>query len=186
MGLIDGGITMGKKMTRRNFLCNVAAVPLLGAYSYADKILVDSKKTAICSKSLSGYEATEVEEKILENIQLLFDESELCAVAKIINIDSYELPGYFPFQISVDCKAFDIFMAVHDISLEFFIDKISQRDQIMKDLKTDSIFLIKGEPIIIKDCPVTLYEPGYKRIEPEHLENQMKKMFKLFEEPRFV
>ena len=178
-----GSITMKKKITRRKFLCNVAAVPLLGAYSYGNKISEDDKKTEICSKSLSGNDATEDKEKILEDIHSLFCDTQLSVVVKIINIDSYELPGCFPFQISVDCKSFDAFMAVHDTTLEFFLDKISQRDRIIRDLKADSIYFIKGEPNKISDSPVTFYEPDYKRIEPKYLENRIKKMFKAFDDP---
>ena len=72
------------------------------------------------------------------------------------------------------------------MSLEFSPTKICQRDRIIEDLKADSIYVIKGRWSIIGNCPIMLYEQDYKRIEPAHLENQMKKMFKLFEEPRFV
>ena len=160
----------------------MAAVPLLGTYSYGNKLLLDGKKTEIFSKSLSGNEATEEDEKILEGIHLLFYDTQMSAIAKVINIYSFELPGCFPFQISVECKSFDAFMAVHDITLEFFLDKISRRDRIIRDLKADSIYFIKGEPNKISDSPVTFYEPDYKRIEPKYLENRIKKIFKAFDD----
>jgi len=174
---------MNKKITRRKFLCNVVAVPLLGTYSYGNKILLDGKKTEICSNILSGNEATEKDEKILDDIHLLFNDTQISVVVKVINIDSFELPGCFPFQISVDCKAFDAFMAVHDTTLEFFLDKISQRDRIIRDLKANYIYFINGEPNKISDSPVTFYEPDYKRIEPKYLENRIKRMFKVFDDP---
>jgi len=181
----EGGIIMKKKITRRKFLCNVGAVCLLGTYSNWNKIPLDSKKTEICSKALSNYDPIADEEKIFQDTEPLMDTITLQTVAKIIKIESYEFPGG-SFQVSADCKAFDDFGTIHDMSLEFSPAKIFQRDRIIQDLKADSIYVIKGGWSIIKNCPITLYEPDYKRIEPEHLENQMKKMFKLFEEPTFV
>ena len=116
----------------------------------------------------------------------MFANIKLSTVAKIIHINSYELPGYFPFQVSVDCKAFDDFGTVHDMCLEFFPEKICQRDRIVEDLKADSIYFIKGRWDMIEDCPITFYEPDYKRIEPKHLENQMKKVFKISEDTTWV
>ena len=178
------GITMKKKITRRKFLCNVGAVCLLGTYSCGNKITLNNKKTEITSKALSNYDPVTDEEKIFKDTEYLFANIKLRTVAKIIEINSYEFPDG-SFQISVDCKAFDDFGTIHDMDLEFFPREICQRDRIIEDLKTASIYFIKGGWSIIENCPITLYEPDYKRIEPEHLENQMKKMFKLFEEPRF-
>ncbi len=167
---------MKKKITRRKFLCNAGAVCLLGTYCCGNKIPMDSKKTEICSKALSNYNPITDEEKIFQDTEPLMDTITLRTVAKIIKIESYEYPGG-SFQVSVDCKAFDGFATIHDMSLEFFPMKIYQRDRIIEDLKVASIYSIGGNWVMLENS-ITFYEPDYKKIEPEHLENQMKKMFK--------
>ncbi|MBU4185422.1 MAG: hypothetical protein KKI12_06550 [Proteobacteria bacterium] len=166
---------MRKETTRRKFLCDVGAMCLLGAYGWCkENPPANKKKAAICSKELSMHGATEAE-LLLANIGLT-------TVVKIIHTDSYEFPGHFPFQVSVDCKAMDNFATIQDICMEFFPKTIEQRDRIVEDLKVDSIFLIKGEYNMLKDTPVMLYEPDYTRVKPKPLENEMRKLFQMFED----
>ena len=128
------------------------------------------------------HEPTEAEvEKLLKDTEPLLANIGLTTIVKIIHIDSYELPGYFPFQVSVDCKGLDNFGTIQNICMEFFPEIIEQRDRIVEDLKADSIFLIKGKYGILEDIPVTFYEPDYSRIKPKPLENKMRKLFQLFE-----
>ena len=172
-----------KKKTRRKFLCDMMTMSFFGSYGCLKKNLPGSNKNAArCSKILSRHKAIETEEKIFKDTEPLFANIELSTVAKIINVYSYDNPGHSPFQISVECKAFDDFGAVHNVDLVFFPEKIGQRDRIIEDLKADSIYSIKGGWTMLKDYPITFFSPDYKRIEPEHLENQMKKMFKIFED----
>ena len=175
---------MKKETTRRKFLCDVGAMCLFGAYGWWRENPLDSKKkVAICSKELSMHGASDAEiEKLFKDTEQLLANIGLTTIVKIIHIDSYELPGYFPFQVSVDCKALDNFATTQDICMEFFPETTEQRDRIVEDLKADSIFLIKGEYGIFKDTPVMLYEADYSRIKPKPLENEMKKLFQLFEE----
>ena len=176
-------ITMRKETTRRKFLCDVGAMCLFGAYGWwKENPPANKKKAAICSKELSRYGASDAEiEKIFIDTEPLLANIGLTTIVKIIHIDSYEFPGS-QFQVSLDCRGLDNFGTVQDICMEFFPKTIEQRDRIVEDLKVDSIFLIKGEYGILKDTPVTLYEPDYSRIKPKSLENKMKKLFQIFED----
>ena len=176
-------ITMKKETTRRKFLCDVGAMCLFGTYGWwRENPLANKKKVAICSKELSMHGASDAEiEKIFKDTEPLLANIGLTTIVKIIHIDSYELPGS-QFQVSVDCKALDNFGTVQDICMDFSPKTIEQRDKIVKDLKADSIFLVKGKYSILKDIPVTLYEPDYSRIKPKPLENEMRKLFQIFED----
>ncbi len=174
---------MKKETTRRTFLCDAGAMCLFGAYGWwRENPPAVKKKAAICSKKLSMHGASDAEiEKIFKDTEPLLANIGLTTVVQIIHIDSYELPGYFPFQVSVDCKGLDSWGTIQNICMEFFLETIEQRDRIVEDLKADSIFLIKGE-FMLEDTPVTFYEPDYNRIKPKSLENKMKKLFQIFED----
>ena len=171
---------MKKETTRRKFLCDAGAMCLLGAYGWwKENPPAVKKKSAICSKKLSMHGASDAEvEKLFKDTEPLLANIGLTTVVKIIHIDSYEFHGS-QFQVSVDCKGLDNFGTVQDICMEFFPKTIEQRDKIVKDLKADSISLIKGEYSI---DPVTIYEPDYNRVKPKSLANKMKKVFQMFEE----
>jgi len=176
-------VTMEKETTRRKFLCDAGAMCLFGAYGWwKENPPANKKKAAICSKELSRRGASDAEiEKLFKDTDLLLANIGLTTVVKIIHIDSYEFPGS-QFQVSVDCKGLDNFGTVQDICMEFFPRAVEQRDKIVKDLKADSIFLIKGEYGMLEDTPVTLYEPDYSRTKPKPLENEMIKLFQIFED----
>ena len=179
-----GDITMKKETTRRKFLCDAGAMCLFGAYGWwKENPPANKKKAAICSKELSMHEASDAEiEKIFKDTEPLLANIGLTTVVKIIHTDSYEHPDHPPFQVSVDCKALDNFATIQDICMEFFPEITEQRDRIVEDLKADSIFLIKGKYNMLKDTPVMLYEPDYTRVKPRLLENEMKKVFQMFED----
>ena len=174
---------MKKKTTRRKFLCDAGAMCLFGAYGWwKENPPAVKKKFAICSKKLSMHGASDAEiEKIFKDTEPLLANIGLTTIVKIIHTDSYEFPGS-QFQVSVDCKALDNFGTVQDICMDFFPEAVEQRNKIVKDLKADSIFLVKGKYSILKDIPVTLYEPDYSRIKPKPLENEMRKLFQIFED----
>ena len=174
---------MKKEITRRKFLCGAGAMCLLCSYGWCkENPPAVKKKSIICSKELSMHGANDAEvEKLFKDTEPLLANIGLTTVVKIIHIDSYEFPGS-QFQVSVDCKALDNFGAVQNICMEFFPRAVEQRDKIVKDLKADSIFLIKGEYGMLKDISVTLYEPDYSRTKPKSLENKMKKLFQIFED----
>ena len=171
---------MKKETTRRQFLCDAGPILLLGAYGCWKGGPEDSEKKAeICSKDLPRYKITDGEkERIFQETEPLLADIGLTTFVKITAVHIFEDCGP---QIWVDCKAMDSF-DIYDIHADFFPDTREERDRILRDLKVGSVFMMKGGYNISKDSSVMLYDPAYSRVEPEVLEDKMKRLFEIEED----
>lgn len=152
----------------------------LGSYGCRNGILADGRRDSTnYPKPISNPDAFENDMQIIEEVEFLFEYMKLSTIAKITGINSYEFAGD-SFQVSVEGKSLD---EINYLTLEFFTEKICHRDKTIQDLSIGSIYFIKGDWSVFSDGSITLYGPDYHRMAPGHLENQMKKVFEIFEKP---
>jgi hypothetical protein len=171
---------MMEKLTRRKFITHMLLMSALGSYGCRNGILADGRSDSTnYPKPISNPDAFENDMQIIEEVEFLFDHMKLSTIAKITGINSYEFPCD-SFQVSVECKSLD---DIDHLTLEFFPQKVCHRDKIIQDLSIGSIYFIKGDWSVFSDGSMTLYGPDYHRMAPGHLEEQMKKVFEIFEKP---
>jgi len=105
----------------------------------------------------------------------------ITAIAKIINVNSYEHPGnskpFSPYQISVNCQALDAVGSIFALNLQFTPDSAGERDKILEEIKEGHIFLLRGEYCITTNSPLTIYEPKYNPLPPDFSEEEIGKTF---------
>ena len=98
---------------------------------------------------------------------------ELTTIVKITQIDSYVFEND-SLQVSVDGLALDSAGFVFKILLEYNPESLGERDQLLQDLKLDSIFMVKGEYGVVEDTPpsIMLHYPSYRTVEPDFLKRK--------------
>jgi len=83
-------------------------------------------------------------------------------------------------QISLDCQALDTIGNVFNLGVDFTPKAVSERDQILRDLKVDSILLMHGRYLSIEDGRMTLTGPEYRPVDPAIAsEDQIREVFRL-------
>lgn len=109
---------------------------------------------------------------------LLFTDFEFTTIAKIERVESYELPDD-SFQVSVDCKGLDTIGSVYALGLNFATESAKERDQILNDLKVDSIFIVKGGYTICdSELPhICLHNPYYEPVYSQFSEKEIREAF---------
>ena len=107
---------------------------------------------------------------------------EFTAIAKIENIESYELPDN-SFQVSVDCNGLDSVGFVFRLGLNFTADSEAQKDRILNDLKVNSVFIFRGPYTAGEDAPqhIVLNDPHYEPVYPHFSEEEIRKVFSINE-----
>jgi hypothetical protein len=110
---------------------------------------------------------------------------ELTTIVKITQVDSYYFHENDSFQVSVDGLALDSAGFVFKILLEFNPESLGERDQLLQDLKLDSIFVVKGEYGVDEDTPpsIMLHYPSYRTVEPEFSEEEVRRAFQINNKP---
>jgi len=94
------------------------------------------------------------------------------SIIQIQHVDRY-VHSKKSMQLSIDCLALDFFDNVFHIGIEFFPSEVQLRDEILKDLVEESLWAISGACGIASDkgMRITLYEPTYKNIAPENVQD---------------
>jgi hypothetical protein len=110
---------------------------------------------------------------------------ELTTIVKVTHIDSYYFHENDSMQVSVDGLALDSSGFVFKILLEYNPESLGERDQLLQDLKLDSIFMVKGEYGIVEDTPpsIMLHYPSYRAVEPEFSEEEIRRAFQINNKP---
>jgi len=111
---------------------------------------------------------------------LLPTDSELTAIVKITQINSYIHPNQ-SFQVNLDCLALDSFGFVFQLNINFTPDLIEERDQLLRDLRLDSLWIVKGKYSVGEKPPpfILLHDPAYQAIPPEISEAEIRQTFEL-------
>jgi len=111
---------------------------------------------------------------------LFLTDSELTAIVKISEVNSYVHPNQ-SLQVKVDCLALDSFGFVFQLNINFNPDLIEEREQLLRDLKVDSLFLVKGQyNVMTGESPlIILHDPSYQAVPPEISEVQIRRVFKV-------
>jgi hypothetical protein len=114
---------------------------------------------------------------------LLVTGSELTAMVKITQIESYVHENE-SFQVSVNCLALDSFGFVFQLNMNFTPDFIEERDKLLRELKVDSLFIVKGHYTVAENMPpfITLHDPSYRTVPPEISEVQVRRAFEVNKE----
>lgn len=107
---------------------------------------------------------------------------EFTTIAKIENIESYELPDN-SFQVSVNCNGLDSAGLVFRLGLNFIADSEAQKNRILNDLKVNSIFIFRGSYSVVEDAPqhILLHDPHYEPVYPRFSEEEIRKVFSVNE-----
>ncbi len=109
---------------------------------------------------------------------LLFTHVELTTIIKITEVNSWVYPND-SIQVSIDCEALDFCGGVFDVNLEFTPDSVTERDEILKDFKIDSILAVKGKYGVSGDAPITLSDVECWPVEPQFSENEIREAFRI-------
>ena len=109
---------------------------------------------------------------------LFLSDLELTTIVKINNVESYLHPDN-SMQVSVDCQALDCIGSVFDLKLEFSPGSIEERDQLLEDMKVDSIFPVKGQYGVSRSAPICLFEPTYRFPEPDFPLDKVREAFRI-------
>jgi hypothetical protein len=104
----------------------------------------------------------------------------LAAIVKITQVNSYIHPNQ-SLQVSVDCLALDSLGFVFQLNMNFTPDLIEARDQLLRDLRVDSLVIVKGQYTVIEDSPpfIMLHDPAYRAVPPEISEAQVRQVLEL-------
>jgi hypothetical protein len=106
--------------------------------------------------------------------------AELSTIVRVLKVESYENPEDGSMQICLDCQALDCIGDVFNLGVDFTPKAVSERDQILRDLKVDSILLMHGSYLALKDGPMTLNNPEYRPVDPAIAsEDQVREVFRL-------
>lgn len=113
---------------------------------------------------------------------LFYSGFEFTTIAKIEDIESYELPDN-SFQVLVDCNGLDSAGSVFRLALNFIADSEAQKDRILNDLKVNSIFIFRGYYGVVEDAPqhILLSDPHYEPVYPRFSEEEIRKVFSVNE-----
>jgi len=79
----------------------------------------------------------------------------------------------------VDCLALDCIGSVFDLNSEFSPGSIEERDQLLEDMKVDSIFPVKGQYGVSRSAPICLFEPAYRFGEPDFPLDKVREAFRI-------
>ena len=82
-------------------------------------------------------------------------------------------------QVAVDCKALDSVGLVFNLSINYFPESVERKEQLLDDLKVDSVLLFKGNYGVPGDTGIILYEPSYEPVEPEFSEEEIREVFRV-------
>jgi hypothetical protein len=106
--------------------------------------------------------------------------SELTAIVKISEVNSYVHPDQ-SLQVSVDCLALDSFGFVFQLNMNFTPDLIEGRDQLLRDLRADSLLIVKGKYTVGERTPpfIILHDPAYQPVPPGISEAQIRQAFEV-------
>lgn len=107
---------------------------------------------------------------------LFCSDFKMSSIVKILKVSSFVHPDD-SLQISVDCQAIDTVGGVFELGLEFAPSSIEQRDEIIKDLKVDSLFEVIGG-YLTAEKSIWLSDPQYQAINPE-LEDELREVFRI-------
>ena len=111
---------------------------------------------------------------------LLVTGAELSTIVRVLKVESYENPEDGSMQISLDCQALDSIGSVFNLDVSFSPKTVSERDQILRDLKVDSILLMHGRYLIPPDNSIALAGPAYRLVDPAIAsEDQIREVFRL-------
>lgn len=105
---------------------------------------------------------------------------ELTTIVKITQLDSY-VHEDGSFQVSIDGQALDSTGFVFSINMDFNPECLGERDQLLRDLRPDALFIVKGEYGVVGDTPpfIVLHHPFYRAVEPEFSEEEVNQAFKI-------
>jgi hypothetical protein len=82
-------------------------------------------------------------------------------------------------QIIVECKALDSIGFVYNLDLIFMPEAVAERDRIIADMKTDTIFMAEGRYCISqKELIVNINNPKYLPLPPSFDEEEVREIFK--------
>jgi len=111
--------------------------------------------------------------------------SELTGIVRVLEVNSYVHPEDDSMQILVSSQALDSVGGVYDLVINFLPESVTERDQILGDLKVDSILLMKGEYLIPRDGSIMLGNPVYRPVDPVMgSEDQMREAFRINSETK--
>ncbi|MBL6995799.1 hypothetical protein [Desulfobacula sp.] len=105
----------------------------------------------------------------------IFLDTTLTTIALIKKVYNYVLPDD-SLQVSIDALGLDFCGAVFDLSIEYFPKTIKERDEVLAELQTDSIWRFKGR-YAASSAPITLMEPVYLPVEPDLSMEEIRKVF---------
>ncbi len=106
--------------------------------------------------------------------------AELSTIVRILEVESYENPEDGSMQICLDCQALDSIGSVHKLDVDFSPKAVSDRDQILRDLKVDSIVLMHGSYLSAGEGPMKLANPEYRPVDPAIAsKDQIREVFRL-------
>jgi len=87
-------------------------------------------------------------------------------------------------HINVECNALDSYGSVYKIDLEFAPEAVAERDKILADMKTDTIFIVQGRySICHEEFIVTIRGPQYRPLPKSFDENQVREVFEVNGKP---
>jgi hypothetical protein len=110
---------------------------------------------------------------------------ELTTIVKFLNITHSYFPddSDLPIEINVDCEGLGSAGSVFKLHIFFRLDSFEERDRILKDLKVDSLFQIRGEYDVTGEI-ITLFEPEYSPLGPDYPEDEIRKAFEVNRGPQ--
>jgi hypothetical protein len=83
-------------------------------------------------------------------------------------------------QIIVECKALDSVGFVYNLDLIFMPEAVAERDKIVADMKTDTIFIVEGRYCISqKELIVNINNPKYLPLPPSFDEKEVQEIFRV-------
>jgi len=149
------------------------------------------KAPGTINEDLKGWKkfmAEKIIRGVIENVEtgeshevshyLFLSDLELTTIVKINKVESYLHPDN-SIQVSVDCQALDCIGSVFDLNLEFSPGSIEERDQLLEDMKVDSIFPVKGQYGVSRSAPICLFEPAYRFPEPDFPLEEVREAFRI-------
>ena len=117
--------------------------------------------------------------------RLFFSDMELTA---IVNVGSVRLKtdqdNPDPTEVFVTCKALDSIGLVFELSLEFIPENEERKDEIIADMKTGAIYLVKGRYNIFQDeLTIKIVNAEYLHLPPGFDEDEVREVFRVNSDP---
>ncbi|MGO9138746.1 MAG: hypothetical protein ACLQBC_13900 [Syntrophales bacterium] len=121
------------------------------------------------------------------NVQFKFclNDAELHAIVKVESVRlKTDRDDPDPTEVFVTCKALDSIGLVFELCLEFIPEDDERKNEIIADMKTGAIFLVKGQYRIFQDdLTIKIIDPEYLPLPPDFDEDEVREVFRVNDDP---